>query len=202
MKISTILLATIFIGVICRLGSEAGLPPHDSHRSGSGYDMYQRSHSGISYDRIDSSALQELRKREAEGKREAEVKKQIREVEKAIGKISENERYLEGRMNSVRRTVSKHRRSGNTLYQESLAAARTSEKMILEQLETLEEEKELFVNLLERCKCEAATLKVKIDLFGISAKRWAWDTFGDDGEKGPLDELSDQEERSYIVMYQ
>jgi chromosome segregation ATPase len=158
-------------------------------------ERYMDDRSGIDYDRIDSRALQELKSREAE------MKKQIRDVEKAIEKISENERYLEGRLNSVRRTVARHCRTSDALYKEAIEAARSSEHMIQAQLETLAEERELFVRLLERCKCEAATLKVKIDLFGISAEQWAWKTFGDAKGRGPIDELGDEDKERYVVLY-
>jgi chromosome segregation ATPase len=174
MKVSTILLAAIFTGLVGQIGPLTSID--EVHRAGPGIDYGKRSHRS----KADSEALKTLQNREAE------IKERIRDVESAIRKISSSERYLEGRLNHLERQIHiAGRGSGNKM----LASMEVSAADFERELDVLEEEKVVFLGYLERLNGELASVKVKIDLFDLARSRVAVEDLLGKEAHSPVEDL-------------
>lgn len=175
MKISSILLAALFTGLVGQIGPLTSLD--EVHR--------QRVSPNIDYGRsprskADTEALKALKNRESE------VRDRIRDVDSALRKIESSERYLESRLNHLERQIhSKRRCTGNKV----LASMEESAVDFERQLDVLEEEKIVFLGYLERLNGELASVKVKIDLFDLAKSRVEVEDLLGGGKRSPVDDL-------------
>lgn len=184
MKLSIVILSAAFLGVISYLGPEAGRSMHDHHgswkhigeRNGDSTDF------SFSSTRTDDPTLRELRALESG------VEKRIRDVESALRKIASSQAFLKRRLEALSKECSDIWHSPCRGREKGML--QSSEEALLQQFKALEEERVAFSELLERLKSEQTSLKVKIDLWGVKAKRAMVEEFlGDDVDRGPLDGL-------------
>jgi len=170
MKVSSILLAALFTGLVGHLGDEGVL------------DRHRVKHGGIRYD-AGKKECEELKQLKA---REAEVRQRIREVENGIRKIESSERYISSRLGKLERQIcSSDRRKRRGVLESMEVNAAEYER----QLDVLEEEKYVFIGYLERLGGELATLKVKIDLFDLAESRVHVEDLLGGEERSPVEEL-------------
>jgi hypothetical protein len=190
MKISTAFLAAVLLGLATHLGLRGASSCNDEHatlvrdlRIGAVESLR------LSLDSRPLSTPSDLKAYHALREREALVRKRIQEVESSLRKIENNERVLKRRLEEIDRE--RRRRSPALCDEEVSAMVRASEETLFKQFEALKEERAVFVGFLERFKNEQASLKVKIDLFEVTAKRSAMEAhFGE--KSGPLDGLAEE----------
>lgn len=186
MKLSIVILSAAFLGIISYLGPEAGRSMHNDHGSWKHVGEWNKDSTdfSLSSSRTDDPTLRELRSLESG------VQKRIRDVESALHKIASSQAFLKRRLETLSRECSDIWHTPCRGREKGML--QSGEEALLQQFKALEEERVAFSELLERLKCEQTSLKVKIDLWGVKAKRAMVEEFlGDDEDCGPLNGLRD-----------
>ncbi len=189
MKLSSIILAAAFLGVIFPLGAR-WLDPLDRLIDGDprmvrtvildgGHRIIISSNETA---RVESRELTQLKTRLAQAGR------RIREGTSALRRIESSEGELQRRMKELKR----RERDAQALMadEQVIAALHRSEAALLDNLEAVARENRAFQGFLERLKNEQASLKVKIALWDVTEERMRMEKFLHGEAKGPVDDLS------------
>ncbi|MFH2000615.1 MAG: hypothetical protein ABIK28_13105 [Planctomycetota bacterium] len=190
MKVSTILLTMLFTSAVFLMGMR---PPHhgrsvpfDSREDGDRTTIKRSHFQGQTQSSSDSAQLKQLKAREAK------LRDQIREVENVLQKIETSKQYLMERMIEWKRDDRFEQVGDPTMEKALLAVAGESQEMLMRQLKELEADEVQFMGFLEQCRSEQATLKVKVDLYDLSAKRDDLEKFFSQGEKAsPIEKINE-----------
>jgi len=187
MKISTIIFSAAFLGLVTHMGSAVFDPDHPEHffnNRNKDRDASFRSpgRSSPVY-QINARELRELKHKEQA------VSKQVREAEIALQKIESSERFLKNRLRDLEKESRRIRESAT-----GREAIRSSELSLCRHLKSLEEEKDAFKGLVEQLKSEHVACKVRINLFGVKAKREMMQKLITTDKRSPIDDLKREEE--------
>ena len=186
MKISSVILATVFLGLITHVGPRCLDPIHGSldrtigARTHHGRDRYR-----ITMTRRTGKMSPEL---EALKARQSEIGTRIRDVENALRKIQASEGTLKRRVDALKRRG--RQAAGFSGGEEVIRALEASKCALNDHMDALARERGAFEGFLEQLKNEQASLKVEVDLFQVSEERARTEKFLTGSEGGPLDDLS------------
>lgn len=193
MKVSTILLTTIFTGAVCFMGMHTSHQRrtvlfndldyrHDwDHR----HEQMRHATTSHSMSSSESAQLRKLRKKDSK------LKKQMREIEDVLKKIEKSKEYLKDRMTEWSRQMRFDSIDDPDLEKKLRMAAGDSQATLLAQYKSLEEDEAQFREFLEQCRGELATLKVKIDLYDLSAKKEDLKEFlSEEMDRSPVEDLA------------
>jgi chromosome segregation ATPase len=186
MKISSVILATVFLGLATHMGPRClESIQNRCDRAGRVTIRYGRDRIHTVTDRrtdIPSPELKALRARQSE------IGTRIREVESALRKIKSSEGTLTRRLEELERRGRQVK--GLRAGEEVIAAVHASKTALMDHIDLLIQERGAFEGFLEQLKNEQASLKVKIELYEVSQERARTERFLTGNGRGPLDDLN------------